>query len=221
MSALAAASGLAIEAGVLDAGPEALLDPGAPAWETVPGARLALEPTPLDRLPSAYVRAAWAKRPRANPRQVEVRALMAAGTLSLRLCWAAPRPVPARSDLDAFPDACAVLFPADGVSAPLGTMGSRRRPVAGWHWQAGGMGPFALRARGLGTVERAKADPLRAQARHEAGSWSVVLSRPVDPGSPFSTGRRVPVAFAIWCGAARERAGIKSHTPSWQELRLP
>ncbi|MCZ7528436.1 MAG: ethylbenzene dehydrogenase-related protein [Acidimicrobiia bacterium] len=200
---------------------EAILDPGAPEWGKADETAVGLEPTPLDRQPSAYVQVAWRDRPRATLREARVRALVTGSAVALRLEWAAARPVRLIDDVNVFADACAVLFPADGQAADLDTMGSPRRPVVAWHWRAGTDEAFSVVARGLGTVERDREHEVVCRARWVDGRWQVVLARPLrGEGVPLEPGATVPVGFAVWCGAARERAGLKSHTPRWQELRL-
>jgi DMSO reductase family type II enzyme heme b subunit len=100
-------------------------------------------------------------------------------------------------------------------------MGSPERPVQGWHWRAGTDLPFAVRATGIGTVERAKEHPIRGRSRWSEGRWQVVLAGPVGAeGIPLRKGSALPVAFAVWSGSARERAGLKSYTPQPCALRL-
>jgi hypothetical protein len=49
----------------------------------------------------------------------------------------------------------------------------------------------------------------------------VVLAGPLGAeGMPLRKASALPVAFAVWSGAARERAGLKSYSPQPCELRL-
>jgi DMSO reductase family type II enzyme heme b subunit len=210
-----------IEVRRLEAGLDELLAPDAAAWEGAAEAVVSIDPTPLDRLPSAYVQVSWRDRPRGAIGEVRVRAAAGAGGLALRLEWAALRPSPRITDVNVYPDACALLFPADGREADFGTMGSRKRPVQGWHWRAGAEAPFVVTATGIGSVERAAEHPVRARARWADGRWQVVLTGPLGAGGiPLKAGSALPVAFAVWSGAARERAGLKSYSPQPCELRL-
>ena len=198
-----------------------LLAPDAGRWDRAAEAAVPIDPTPLDRLPSAYVQVSWRDRPRGAIGEVRVRAAAAADGLAVRLDWAALRPSRRISDLNVYPDACALLFPSDGREAEFGTMGSPEHPVGGWHWRAGTDLPFVVKAEGIGTVERAKEHPVQVRSRWSEGRWQVVLGGPVGAkGIPLRKGSALPVAFAVWSGAARERAGLKAYSPQPCELRF-
>jgi len=200
---------------------EQLLAPDSPEWDRAAETVVPVAPTPLDRLPSAYVQVAWRDRPRGGIGEVRVRAAAGADGLAVRLDWAVLRPSRLISDVNVYPDACAVLFPADGREAEFGSMGSPEHPVRGWHWRAGTDLPFAVTATGIGTVERAVEHPVQGRARWAEGRWQVVLAGPLGSGGmPLRKGSALPVAFAVWLGAARERAGLKSYSPQPCALRL-
>jgi DMSO reductase family type II enzyme heme b subunit len=210
-----------IEVCKAEAGLEKLLAPDVAEWGRAEEAVVAVEPTPLDRLPSAYVQVSWRDRPRGGIGEVRVRAASGAGAVAVRLEWGVLRPSRLISDVNVYPDACALLFPADGREAEFGTMGSPKHPVRGWHWRAGTDLPFAVTATGIGTVERAKEHPVQGRARWAEGRWQVVLAGPLGAeGMPLKKGSALPVAFAVWSGAARERAGVKSYSPRACELRF-
>ncbi len=212
---------LPIEVCRVEAGLEKLLAADAAEWSGAAEAVVPVEPTPLERLPSAYVQVAWRDRPRGGIGEVRVRAAAGADGLAVRLDWAVLRPSRLISDVNVYPDACAVLFPADGREAEFGSMGSPEHPVQGWHWRAGTDLPFAVTATGIGTVERAKEHPVQGRARWSEGRWQVVLAGPLGAGGmPLKKGSALPVAFAVWLGAARERAGLKSYSPQPCALRL-
>ena len=205
----------------LEASLEKLLAPDTGEWDGAKEAVVPIDPTPLDRLPSAYVQASWRDRPRGAIGEVRVRAVAGAGGLAVRLDWGALRPSRLISDFNVYPDACAMLFPADGREAEFDSMGSAKHPVQGWHWRAGTDLPFVVTATGIGTVERAKEHPVQVRARWSEGRWQVVLAGPLGAGGlPLRKGSGMPVAFAVWSGAARERAGLKSYSPQPCELRL-
>jgi DMSO reductase family type II enzyme heme b subunit len=210
-----------IEVCEVEADLEKLLAPDAAEWSRAEEAVVAVEPTPLDRLPSAYVQFSWRDRPRGAIGEVRVCAAAGTGGVAVRIEWGVLRPSRLISDVNVYPDACALLFPADGREAEFGTMGSPKHPVRGWHWRAGTDLPFAVTATGIGTVERAKEHPVQARARWAEGSWQVVLAGPLGAeGMPLAKGSGLPVAFAVWSGAARERAGLKSYSPQACALRL-
>ena len=205
----------------LEAALEKLLAPDSGEWNGAKEAVVPIDPTPLDRLPSAYVQASWRDRPRGAIGEVRVRAVAGAGGLAVRLDWGALRPSRLISDFNVYPDACAMLFPADGREAEFDSMGSAKHPVQGWHWRAGTDLPFVVTATGVGTVERTKEHPVQVRARWSEGRWQVVLAGPLGAGGmPLRKGSGLPVAFAVWSGAARERAGLKSYSPQACELRL-
>jgi DMSO reductase family type II enzyme heme b subunit len=210
-----------LEAQPLGASLEALLAPEGVEWQGAKETAVALEATPLDRQPSAYVQAAWSGRTQGAVSELRVRVACGAGALAVHLEWSSARPQRLISDVNVYPDACAVIFPADGREAEFATMGSPDQPVRAWHWRAGNDVPFVVTASGIGTVERVPEHPVRSQARWSDGCWQVVLARPLEAeGVPLRSGSVVPVAFAVWSGAARERAGIKSFSPRPCELQL-
>ena len=205
----------------LEASLEKLLAPDSGEWDGAKEAVVPIDPTPLERLPSAYVQVSWRDRPRGAIGEVRVRAAAGADGLAVRLDWKALRPSRLISDWNVYPDACAMLFPADGREAEFDTMGSPAHPVQGWHWRAGTDLPFVVTATGIGTVERAKEHPVQVRSRWSEGRWQVVLAGPLGAGGmPLRKGSGLPVAFAVWSGAARERAGLKSYSPQPCKLRL-
>ncbi len=203
---------------------DALLAPDAGEWEGVSEAVVSVKPSPLDRQPSAYVQMAWRDRPRSVLGEVRVRAAASDGGFAVRLDWVALRPSRLISDVNVYPDACAVVFPANGGEVEFETMGSPEAPVRAWQWRAGTEAPFLVTATGIGTVERTLEHGVRARSRWSEGSWQVVLSGPVGNGGnggvPLRKGSGLPVAFAVWSGSARERAGLKAYSPERCELRL-
>ncbi len=210
-----------IEVCRVEADLEKLLAPDSSEWDRAAEAAVLVEPTPLERVPSAYVQVSWRDRPRGGISEIRVRAAATGGGLAVRLDWGVLRPSRLISDVNVYPDACAVLFPADGRQAEFGTMGSPEHPVGGWHWRAGTELPFAVTATGIGTVERAKEHPIQGRSRWSEGRWQVVLAGPVGAeGIPLRKNSALPVAFAVWSGSARERAGLKSYTPQPCALRL-
>lgn len=198
-----------------------LLAPGGAAWRGIAETSVPLAPTPLAAQPSAYVQAARAGRPHGGVGTLAVAAAVADGALYLRLRWACPNPRPAITDNNVFADACAVMFPLDGLTAELATMGSPTAPVQAWHWRAGTAQPFVLTAEGLGTTTRLAHHPVTVAAEWARDAWSVVFRRALDgQGVPLWSGKTVPAAFAVWQGANEERAGLASHTPAWTELQI-
>ena len=193
---------------------EEILAPDGLAWSETEGESIELIPTPLDRQPSAYVQTAWKDRRHGEVSRVIIQAVRNDDTLALRLQWEASQPMRSINDINAYADACAILFPANGKQADLETMGSPELPVVAWHWRAGTDLPFVVNARGVGTVERASEHAVQSRSRWSDGKWQVVFARSLDSDQPIlAQGDEIPVAFAVWCGAVSERGGLKSHSP--------
>lgn len=211
-----------VVAGKAPGGARDSLAPHGPGW-TALEVEVPLQPTSLEAQPSAYVQTAWANRTWGVTPSVRVAASVTAGLLRVRLRWAALNPRNAITDNNIFADACAVMFPFDGRDAELATMGDEARPVRAWHWRAGTPEPFVLKATGLGTTERQPAaDWLTVDPAWSAGEWAVVFTAELRATSEWlQAGATVPMALATWQGAAEERGGLASHTPSWLSLELP
>ncbi|MBA4180227.1 MAG: hypothetical protein C0506_06510 [Anaerolinea sp.] len=219
---MTAAQALQVRAARLAAAQSSQLGPSGAAWNLLRERDIPLEPTPLDRQPSAYVQTAWREKTYGTLAVAGLTAAVAGPSLFLRLRWLAPEPRPAITDNDIFADAAALLFPLNGVDAPLETMGDERHPVQAWHWRAGAGKPFVLNATGLGTATRFAHHPVEVADEWANGQWSVVFSGPLhESGVALTAAGSIPVGVAIWCGARGERAGLKSHTPAWITLALP
>lgn len=210
---LAAPSGLDLlrQAGrIMEAGAAAVLPPLSPhdpAWDAAPVTRLKVYPQ----------RSTAPGFEEAAPVTLKVQALAGKGQLALRLAWAdgsEDRFDP--KSTDRFADAAAVQFPArPGPRLPYIGMGEPNNPVSLWFWRAG-TAPERAEAHGFGTLSaRPGADP-EADAAHGAGEWTVVLRAPLAAGA----GSPLPLAFAVWDGAAQGRDGRK-WLSSWLLLRLP
>ena len=181
-----------------------------------------LGPVPLEAQPSAYVQAAWKDRPYGTTPSARVSAATTGDRLLLRVEWQAESPRTAITDNNVFADACGALFPANGQNAPLATMGNEAEPVISWYWRAGTDTPFVGEARGLGTVSRRASHTLSAAAAWASGKWAVVFQHPLgDAGLKAAAGSSIPAAFAVWSGAANERAGLAAYSPEWLEITIP
>lgn len=194
-------------------GPEALLDPEAPAWAQVPARSLALNRTPplYDTDPPAALEIS----------QVEVRIARVGGKLLVHLAWrdstqdvavlAAAPATPAEqrerkehtAATERFFDAAAVMFPAHPSSGPLSPslqMGDPQQPVTIYYWNAA-RGALLMEAQGRGTTRRT-AQSFPARGVYRAGTWRVTLELPDLPAG-------VPLAFAVWNGSQQDRDGRK------------
>ncbi|HJP41257.1 MAG TPA: hypothetical protein QGF35_06075 [Dehalococcoidia bacterium] len=204
---------------VANSGAKGLLEVRDSGWSEVEEAELALEPTPLEKIPSAYVQRSWASRNHGFVKSVNMAAAVVGDDLLVRLRWRAPDPKMNITDINVYPDACALLFPLDSKDADLGTMGSRQQPACGWHWRAGADSAFVITAQGLGSVARVADQGLEASAAWAGDEWHVLFRRPISDSHPAITaGASVPVGVAVWTGTLEERAGLKSHSPQWHKL---
>jgi steroid C-25 hydroxylase gamma subunit len=181
-----------------------------------------LGPAPLEAQPSAYVQAVWKDRPYGTTPSARVSAATDGGALFLRLEWASESPRLAITDNNVFADACGALFPANGKSATLETMGDEAEPVISWYWRAGTETPFVGDATGLGTVARRSAHALSAAAELASGKWAVVFRHPLaEQGLKATPGASIPAAFAVWSGSMNERAGLAAFSPEWLAIAIP
>ncbi len=192
-----------------------LLNPFAAQWERAPRVNLALRGTEAAEQPSAYIRTAWAGKRVGSIRALTVQAANNRQDLFFRLEWRDDT-----CDLDyaggaTFPDAAAVLFPANG-DAPLERMGTDAQGIEAWYWRANRNGTGeCLRFHGFATEAPMADSPVTTAAQHRNGRWQVVISGPLAMHSAPAR-----VAFAVWDGSNQERAGLHSYSPEWLELVL-
>ncbi len=208
-------------------------EPRASEWSSIPAEQLELSAVPIGGQPSNYIRTTWADRPYGLVHDLKAQAAHDGEKLYLRLEWisptrqalasgngSAPHPI---EGPDAFPDAMAAMFPANG-KARLESMGSTKAPVAMWHWSADATDKAEeLTSTGIGSVRPAdESDGLSVKVAEDGASWQVVIARPLKgKAAPnFTPGGKTQVAFAVWAGVNQERAGIKSASSSWVELTL-
>ena len=196
------------------------LDPQAEGWAQLAPERVALLPAPLGLQPTAYLRVAFQDRPYGRSGPLEVACVHDGERIAFGLSWR-----DASEDLrsgEAFADAAAVALPVLG-EPPLATMGAPDAPIHLLHWRAGEERPRSVLAAGLGTTRPGPDLARECRALWKDGAWQLVLARGLaggEGGAPLAAGARSLVAFAVWDGANRERAGIKAVSLPWQELRL-
>jgi DMSO reductase family type II enzyme heme b subunit len=203
---------------------DALLDVSAKAWSASKSHRIELSPAPLGMVAgvSPYLSRVTGH---GELRALDLRLLHNDSSLSLHLSWEDATRDDALSDLDAFVDAAAVMFPLAAGANPL-TMGSSEHPVNMWYWKADESGPFDVTAHGYATSQRrpGTASGLRARGEYASGGWRLVMQRPLvapeDERVILRPGEPVGLAFALWQGSNGERAGQKSITPAFLMARL-
>lgn len=155
----------------------------------------------------------------AGPVEIRARVAQSGDRLAVRLDWEdATRDGFRDDDTASFADAAAVQFASLGQPArlPYIGMGEPGRPVGLWHWRAGTASAQVLEAEGFGSLRPATAPVPTAIAAWRQGGWRVVLSGP----PPVRTGGLIPIAVAVWDGAAQGRAGRK-WLSAWILVRTP
>ena len=177
--------------------------------------RIQLIAAPVAIQPGGYVRAAYADRTTPRTAELDVRVEERGPGWEIFLSWAcATECSRTTQEVDRFADAAAIMAPSR-ADAALMTMGSENAGVDGWFWKAHREQGIRFQARGLGTVE---ANDLPAHAQltglWQAGRWGVKFELPA--WDSLALHRRI--GFAVWQGAASERAGLKSVSPGWIEL---
>ena len=205
---------------------EALSNPDADAWNKVPAREFPMVPTPLYGNPMIeHVSPFIAKSTdHGTVNKLSVAGVHNGEVLAIRLSWSSEKHDKI-VDLDEFVDGAAVMFPLSAKASAI-TMGAKGHPVNAWYWKgnledAG----FDVVAEGYGTSARQalKASHVRAGASYKDGSWRVVLSRALDVGRGrprFVPGKPTKVAFAVWDGGNRERAGRKSFSGDFVAAEL-
>ncbi len=193
----------------------ALLDPAAAAWNQVEAQDFPMVPTPLKNNPAIEAISPFIAH---STDHGVIHGLRVAGAhngavLALRLSWTSDKH-DTITDLDQFVDGVAVMFPLS-AKASAATMGSPGEPVNAWYWRADKAEPFDVVAEGYGTSVRrsGKEAKLQSGALHQNAQWHVVLARPLDIGNTharFAPGEPTKLAFGVWDGGNRERAGRKS-----------
>jgi len=137
------------------------------------------------------------------------------------------------ADDDIAEDAVAIQLPVklpDGAEKPYFLMGDAVHPVNLWRWKSGTTDVPAsvalMTGRGLEDIETrdAAAVGIRALSGYEAGTWRVVLKRPLTTSDPekdiqFVEGAFIPVAFAAWDGSNSE-SGTRHTLTTWYWLLL-
>lgn len=178
--------------------------------------QVALFAAPAGLAPGEYIWRAYdneGQPPRTSSVELEVVERGPAWTISLG--WPCPQPVrDVRGDLGAFVDAAALLVPLDD-QVMMRTMGSQGHGVEGILWRADRQPLYRITAEGLGSVKRH--DPgagWSASPGWNAGLWHVTFE--LERWEPLSVRRKL--AVAVWRGAERERAALKSTSEDWLQI---
>jgi len=137
------------------------------------------------------------------------------------------------ADDDISPDAVAIQLPVNvptGAEKPYFLMGDAVHAVNLWRWTSGTTDVpesiTLMTGRGFEDIETRDAAALgiRALGNYEAGTWRVVIKRPLTTSDPeqdiqFVEGAFIPVAFAAWDGSNSE-SGTRHTLTTWYWLLL-
>lgn len=168
---------------------------------------------PTGMQPGGYVPKAYADRTKPNVAQAELSVEGGEGKgWTITLSWACPAAVKSMAkETDRFIDGCALLVPTTEDAQWL-TMGAPGKAVEGVLWKADREKPLRMHAEGLGTMARAEApSDWKVAGSWREGRWTVRF----EIGQWPVLSRHGQLAFAIWQGAAQDRAGLKSVSPQW------
>ena len=200
----------------VDVSNDNLSDPNNNVWQSLAGEEFPLIPTPLKGNPAIKKISPFIEKSTDHGvvNQVSVASAHNGNILAVHLAWESERH-DKMLDLDEFVDGAAVMFPlTPNASAFL--MGSPSDPVNAWYWKGNvGKHGFDVIAQGYGTSARSRSahQPINSAANHVDGKWHLVMSRTLsveDNRAKFEPGLATRMAFAVWDGGNRERAGRKS-----------
>ncbi|MDE2227911.1 MAG: hypothetical protein KGL11_02575 [Alphaproteobacteria bacterium] len=192
----------------------ALANPAGTVWKSVPQARVAVTTAPPGHPSIVGV---------ATTTELKAQAAKSKNELFIRLQWKNPSK-DQRRGIGQFADAVAVEFAADGSAETLPYMGGDGRRVNIWYWNASNNAAENLVANGFGTLTHVPVQDVKASGKYAHGIWTVVFHRAVKPQGDDNVtlqvkpGTNLPVAFAVWNGANKERDGFKAVTLQWQQL---
>jgi DMSO reductase family type II enzyme heme b subunit len=204
---------------------DAVLEPDATPFRAARTTRIDLIGTPVGLQPTGAIRAKWTGKEIGAVNSVQVAAVHDGQTLAFQLEWRDPTENQELVDTTAFPDAVAILLPVV-PQAPSVTMGAPEAPVNAWYWRADedGRGRHVV-AEGLGTTRTVDLELVRGRGIWKEGRWQIVIARALqvatqEPVAQLTPGEATGFGVAIWEGASSERAGLKSFSGDWRELRL-
>ena len=200
----------------VEASGDVLSDANHALWKSAPLNAVPLVPTPLKGNPAILRISPFLEKStdHGTATEVKVAAVHNGTSLAVRLDWASGKHNEIR-DLDEFVDGAAVMFPLTPKASAF-TMGSDQDPVNAWYWKANReRRAFDVVARGYGTSARSSSDkfPILSTAVHANGRWTLIMVRELrsmEGRAQFEPGAETRMAFAIWDGGNRERAGRKS-----------
>ncbi|WP_111430742.1 dimethylsulfide dehydrogenase [Rhodobacteraceae bacterium DSL-40] len=141
----------------------------------------------------------------------------------VRLRWADPTKN-ISTERDKFRDGAAIEF-SDNDEYTSYMMGdSPESAVNIWYWHPDDNHVESLAAGGPGSITRLDEQPVTGGSAYTTGSnpddseWIVVMSRPLKDEGQYQVSfdrDTIPVAFAIWQGADKQRDGLKLVSADW------
>mgnify|MGYP001302384375 CR=1 FL=1 len=152
--------------------------------------------------------------------EITVRAAATAGELTVQVDWPdATRDLPPADEVNQYADAVALEIPVEfgaGKRLPYVGMGDAKSPVRLWQQRATSSGSAGMSfiAAGFGSLTRTGPTPASMRYDERTSRWSASFKVP-RPKQAL-----VPVAFAIWDGARKERGGYKQLS-GWAFVKLP
>jgi DMSO reductase family type II enzyme heme b subunit len=205
----------------------ALLSADAAAWSSQAGRAVSLVGTPAALQPTEVIRTKWSNRAIGAVDSVEVKALHDGRHLFFRLEWADATENRDHGDNSVFPDGAAIALPVNQESPPaLITMGMPGNGINIWYWRANesDRGRHLL-AEGYGTSRTLDRDLVNVRGSWRDGRWRVVIARALEvtsivPVAQLKTGQQTRFGIVVWEGGRAERAGLKSFSGDWIDLKL-
>ena len=190
-------------------------DASAAPWARLPATRVLLAPQRTIRLNDRDANEALDVAP--APRALDVRAAWNDRDLAIVLEWRDQTEDRApTTDTDVFGDAAAIELPlafGQGQRLPYIGMGDADAPVMLYLQRAIASGSLGreLVAAGFGSSTRSSLGGARMAMRYDvaAHTWRAVLVRPLAASGHDVRAGLVPVAFALWDGARKERGNLR------------
>lgn len=205
----------------------ALLSADAAAWSSQAGRAVSLVGTPAALQPTEAIREKWSNRAIGAVDSVEVKALHDGRYLFFRLEWADATENRDHGDNSVFPDGAAIALPVNQEGPPaLITMGMPGNGINIWYWRANepDRGRHLL-AEGYGTSRTLDMDLVNVRGSWRGGRWRVVIARALEvtstvPVAQLKAGQQTRFGIVVWEGGRAERAGLKSFSGDWIDLKL-
>jgi DMSO reductase family type II enzyme heme b subunit len=175
---------------------------------------LIVAPTAIQ--PGDYVKEAYADQTEPHTPTANVEILQGDSGWQLTLSWDCPEPInDASDDTNVFVDSAAFMAPGT-LDANWVTMGAPDKPVEAVLWRADRATPLRVVAEGMGTVERHEPPKgWSVSSGWQDGRWEITFNIADWP----ALAAHEKFAIAVWRGAAKDRAGLKSISPGWFPIK--